>query len=821
MYHYLFTNDLRISNLSESLVKAGKCFSTNTVPSANENKSENNFMNTLGFYFNLTKDSNCAKLCADGNTRIVVLNFIKKFQFPNPRTTESMTDSVNDNITLAPMRLIMQMLYNMRMLCPDEAKLSVKEIADFIFYNADVAKTKTPDIHKVITQVIEYRKNGTMPGSIETNQDERIWKHEERQIRHMIEILSFSGCAKVNSENEIFIDHDNLSVDEKSMIFDIITFSDFWIPPVGANANTAKVGYQGYMDIDENELKKSEEQTTSGIEDGVKYAWYVGACGYNEDDVWTDFLETYIEEGRWENGWEDKFIEEVKSMKPGDRIAIKAAYTKKKNLPFNNNDKTVGVMGIKAIGVITENLNDGQNIKVDWQPVTPTKEWFGYGVLRQAVHYVNAEDGHIKKSLLNFTFGNGKQDYSICEDQYADSLNSEDEPNTQDDNSNLSLEELGKILKDMCDEGEKEGKKVAAIYNFGLLYGKIINEKYKATDIVKMAGIDQSFDRELQKAIKLYTTIEHEDFGLGFVSDHEISRVFEEKACEDEEPIVEYNKEQFLQDVFMDEDEYETLKQILTYKRNIILQGSPGVGKTYLAKRFAYSLMNKTDSSRVKLVQFHQNYSYEDFIMGYKPDGEGFKLVDGVFFEFCQKAERDGGDHYFIIDEINRGNVSKIFGELMMLIENDKRGVEKLRLAYKDVLFTVPKNVYILGMMNTADRSLAIMDYALRRRFSFYEVEPAFGKDNFMNHLKANGVTEPMIKKINDNFVALNNYIADEKNSGLGSGFRIGHSYFCTKPNCEEDKWYENIVKFEIQPMLEEYWFDEKDKVGEWMEKIK
>ena len=207
--------------------------------------------------------------------------------------------------------------------------------------------------------------------------------------------------------------------------------------------------------------------------------------------------------------------------------------------------------------------------------------------------------------------------------------------------------------------------------------------------------------------------------------------------------------------------------------------------------------------------------------MGYKPNAEGFKLVDGVFYEFCQKAERDTRDHYFIIDEINRGNVSKIFGELMMLIENDKRGVEKLRLAYKDIMFTVPKNVYIIGMMNTADRSLAIMDYALRRRFSFYEVDPAFGKESFKNHLKSNGLSDGIIEKINDKFVALNTYIADEKNSGLGSGFRMGHSYFCTKPNCEENKWYDNIIKFEIQPMLEEYWFDEKDKVSEWMGKIK
>ncbi len=721
MYHYLFTNDLRISTLSESLIKTGKCFSNNTVPSANDNKSENNFMNTLGFYFNLTGDSNCSKLCANGNIRLVVLNFIKKFQFPNPRTTESMNDALNDNITLAPMRVILQLLYNMRMACPSDAKLTKNEIIKFVFYNSDIAKTQTPDLYKTINQIIEYRKSGILPTTVEEDTSKKFWKHEERQVSHMIEILSFSGCVTVNSDDEIYIDHDNLTRDEKSMIFDIITFSDYWTVPNGVNANQAKDSYREYMDIKDSEIEKANiNLTTYNVE--IPYAWYVGACGYDENDKWTDFSEQYIAEGRWENGWEDKFIEEVKAMKPGDRIAIKAAYTKKKNLPFNNNDKTVGVMGIKAIGTITENLNDGQNIRVNWEKVVPTKEWYGAGVLRQAVHYVNSEDGYTKKALLEFTFGEGKQDYSICAEQYAD---------------------------------------------------------MQLTDEV------------------------------------------EEQTEEQVELIEPYSKEQFLQDVFMDEDKYETLKQILTYKRNIILQGSPGVGKTYLAKRFAYSLMNKTDSSRVKLIQFHQNYSYEDFIMGYKPDGEGFKLEDGVFFKFCKQAERDGGDHYFIIDEINRGNVSKIFGELMMLIENDKRGVEKLRLAYKDVLFTVPKNVYIIGMMNTADRSLAIMDYALRRRFSFYEVEPAFGKDKFINHLKANGITEPMIKKITDNFVALNAYIEDEKNSGLGSGFRIGHSYFCSKPNCDEEKWYENIIKFEIQPMLEEYWFDEKDKVVEWMGKIK
>ena len=455
-------------------------------------------------------------------------------------------------------------------------------------------------------------------------------------------------------------------------------------------------------------------QLTFPDEKPVTSAWFVGATGH-ENGEWKDFSEQFIAEGRWENGWDDRFLDEVNSMKPGDRIAIKSSYTKKKGLPFNNNGKTVGVMAIKAVGVITENKQDGKNINVDWSVVEPVKEWYGLGVMRQTVHYVSSTDGHIRKMLLDFTFGSTLQDYSICEEQYSD-------------------------VETEVDAHEKK---------------------------------------------------------------------------------VPYNKMDFLNEVFLSDEEYETLKQLLDYKKNIILQGSPGVGKTYLAKRLAYSLMEEQNASRVELVQFHQNYSYEDFIMGYKPDGEGFKLQEGVFYNFCKKAENDGRDHYFIIDEINRGNVSKIFGELMVLLENDKRGVERVKLAYRDEEFTVPANVYIIGMMNTADRSLAIMDYALRRRFSFFEVEPAFAKTGFKNHLIKNGISLEMVSKILQNFTTLNDYISDEKTSGLGSGFRIGHSYFCSKPNCSETTWYDNIVKYEIEPMLEEYWFDEKDKVDDWIGKIK
>ena len=176
----------------------------------------------------------------------------------------------------------------------------------------------------------------------------------------------------------------------------------------------------------------------------------------------------------------------------------------------------------------------------------------------------------------------------------------------------------------------------------------------------------------------------------------------------------------------MQQEDYEKLVDILKIKKNIILQGAPGVGKTYAAKRLAYSIMGEKDVERVMMVQFHQSYSYEDFIMGYRPTATGFELKKGVFYNFCKKAEIDTDrDYFFIIDEINRGNLSKIFGELFMLIENDKRGIP-LQLLYADEKFSVPRNAYLIGMMNTADRSLAMLDYALRRRFAFVDLKPGF-----------------------------------------------------------------------------------------------
>lgn len=284
---------------------------------------------------------------------------------------------------------------------------------------------------------------------------------------------------------------------------------------------------------------------------------------------------------------------------------------------------------------------------------------------------------------------------------------------------------------------------------------------------------------------------------------------------EEEVPYPSYSKEKFLKDVYMDEDGYKTLRHLVERQKNVILQGAPGVGKTFVAKRLAYSIMGVKDQERVMMVQFHQSYSYEDFIMGFRPvESGGFQRDPGTFYKFCKKAEIDSdNDYFFIIDEINRGNLSKIFGELLMLIEKDKRSSVKLQLLYSNEQFSVPENVYIIGTMNTADRSLAILDYALRRRFAFYEMQPGFKTDGFMKY--RDSLKSPQFNSLIQCVEDLNDNIAES----LGEGFCIGHSYFCLEE--VNDQILSDIVEYAIIPLLKEYWFDDREKVNEWAEKLR
>ncbi len=294
-----------------------------------------------------------------------------------------------------------------------------------------------------------------------------------------------------------------------------------------------------------------------------------------------------------------------------------------------------------------------------------------------------------------------------------------------------------------------------------------------------------------------------------------LNAIFESDTEEDIEEQVfeypEYTAGDFLEDVYMDEEKYNTLVALVRNKKNVILQGAPGVGKTFAAKRLAYSMMGVKDPDRVMMVQFHQSYSYEDFIMGFRPSEKGFELKKGAFYNFCKRAEIDSeNEYFFIIDEINRGNMSKIFGELFMLIESDKRGVE-LQLLYSDEKFSVPRNVFIIGMMNTADRSLAMLDYALRRRFAFFDITPGFETDGFRAYKNSLG-SEKFDRLINS-VETLNESIA--KDESLGEGFCIGHSYFCNLKDVT-DQTLSGIVEFELIPLLKEYWFDEPPKVKDW-----
>ena len=280
-----------------------------------------------------------------------------------------------------------------------------------------------------------------------------------------------------------------------------------------------------------------------------------------------------------------------------------------------------------------------------------------------------------------------------------------------------------------------------------------------------------------------------------------------------------------LKDTFFSEEFFNNIIDTLKVKKNIILQGPPGTGKTFISKKLAERITGKKEN--IFSIQFHQSYSYEEFVVGYKPNSEGnFALQKGSLIQICEKAKQNENENFVMfIDEINRANISKVFGELLSLIENDKRGPEnavKILYSENDINFYIPGNLYFICAMNTADRSLKMVDYALRRRFSFFEFKPEFDKPEFKNFLKDKNVNAKTIDRIVNNISKVNQQISDD-NFELGDGYCIGHSYFCPKGNSSDsfgDQWYEQIIEYEIKPLINEYYFDKPDQAKELIDTL-
>ncbi len=270
---------------------------------------------------------------------------------------------------------------------------------------------------------------------------------------------------------------------------------------------------------------------------------------------------------------------------------------------------------------------------------------------------------------------------------------------------------------------------------------------------------------------------------------------------------------------FLDHATLESMLQRLETKRNLILQGPPGTGKTWLAKKLAYALIGAKEEDKIRQVQFHPNLSYEDFVRGWRPQSDSkLGLVDGPFLELSEVARKDSdGTYVMVIEEINRGNPASIFGELLTLLEADKRNIENaLTLAHQRTVgerFHIPPNLYVIGTMNLADRSLALVDLALRRRFAFFDLEPTLNETWRGWVQERCDIPADFLTDISRRIDSLNDQIAAD----LGRQFRIGHSFLVPTPGdiADPEEWFIQVVETEITPLLSEYWFDNPGKVDE------
>lgn len=720
---------------------------------------------------------------------------------------------------------------------------------------------------------------------------------------------------------------------------------------------------------------------------GAQANWLVGASYGGTDDQMPRFLA----EGIWENGYDDKLLDVVRSMRPGERIAIKSSYTRKHGLPFDSRGRAVSVMGIKAVGTITENLSDGKRVKVDWAKVEPVREWYFYTHRTTIWRVLPGE--WMNDALIAFAFDGKPQDvdrfrnepfwrerygttspekqrfeWTDFYEKVAEKLLAHADDRTpliegiheiasrvpgltylQDkfpDGTSGPLRDIcpfttmGTFNRSMTDANRKtiagelakllgvtvpippsfEGIPVLnnqrswffayadkrgagdidALWKVFVAASKMVDGDQldtrdafiraydEATQVWGVAWnlstglywahpwefltLDSQSRHYINKRLGLSVAISGQqgpcdgraylklldDLRLRFGEDGypvhsfpdlslaswmykdpvdepvpagdigtnagaeqetegEVREAFQVAA-----PIVPYSVEDILKDgCFLERAEIDRLLDRLRTKKNLILQGPPGTGKTWLAKRLAFALMGQKDDSKVRAVQFHPNLSYEDFVRGWRPTGEGkLSLADGVFMEAIKAASKDPSSKFVVvIEEINRGNPAQIFGELLTLLEAGKRTPnEALELCYPDAdgkrrPLHIPENLYVVGTMNIADRSLALVDLALRRRFAFVGLEPRLGQVWREWVVKECAVDPGLVADIERRIAELNDQIAAD--ARLGKQFRIGHSYVTPAHRLEAGdtkKWFQQVVETEIGPLLDEYWFDAPDE---------
>lgn len=535
----------------------------------------------------------------------------------------------------------------------------------------------------------------------------------------------------------------------------------------------------------------------------------------------------FIRNNEWTYaGNNKKDIEQIHLIAAGDQVAIKSVSPQISDLPFENKGYPVPVTQIKAIGTVIENPDDGKSLKVSWQRSTPEKKWYFYTSLK-TIWPVNKDTNWQSEQLINFTFDDQPQDIDqFCQMPYwQERFNNTNYDPDMNNQNQQKLNNVGwrgtvhELIQELC---EKNNSSIFTRQQFLQEYEQLLQERFPKNHTIG-ASVSRTFQELSDKDILIFLNHNGQYKLATYDSDMSNKNNISSEENPGQKNIA--RKPYLLDDLieegcFISKDELESIQTKLKEKKNIILQGPPGTGKTWLAKRLASVIVGYRDSKNIKAIQFHPNTSYEDFIRGYRPSSDGkLELVDGPFLNIANQAENDPDANYVIvIEEINRGNPAQIFGEMLTLLEASKRNPqEALELTYgNEKGFYIPDNLYVIGTMNIADRSLAMVDFALRRRFAFFDLEPNFGNE-WLEYMKdKSGISETKLNEWQKRIKKLNKIISDDQT--LGPAFTIGHSYLTTSQSIKDDqadKWFTTIVKTEIMPLLEEYWFCGTEQIEE------